>query len=117
MYECERTAGGSLRVTVFVEAWLVNDARLGLAYRDLGTVGGEHLIYELGHRVKDRGGAAAQRIYALGTNLRERGIKAAWYPEWEQGFMTNIQDALLKSTPVDAAITASADLARQLAKG
>jgi hypothetical protein len=31
--------------------------------------------------------------------------------------MTTIQDALLKSTPVDAAITASADLARQLAKG
>jgi len=47
----------------------------------------------------------------------KRGIKAAWYPEWEQGFMTSIQDALLKSTPVDAAITASADLARQLAKG
>jgi ABC-type glycerol-3-phosphate transport system substrate-binding protein len=45
----------------------------------------------------------------------KRGIKATWYSEWEQGFMTHIQDALLKSTTVDAAVTASADLARRLA--
>jgi len=47
----------------------------------------------------------------------KRGIKAAWYPEWEQGFMTHVQDALLKSTTVDAAIASSADLARQLSAG
>lgn len=45
----------------------------------------------------------------------KQGIKAPWYPEWEQGFMTHVQDALLKSTSVDAAIQASADLARRLA--
>ncbi len=45
----------------------------------------------------------------------KQGLKAPWYPEWEQGFMTHIQDALLKSTTVEAAITASADLARKLA--
>lgn len=47
----------------------------------------------------------------------KQGIKAPWYPEWEQAFMTHIQDALLKSTPIDAAITASADFARELAAG
>jgi len=45
----------------------------------------------------------------------KQGLKSIWYPEWEQGFMTHIQDALLKSTSVAAAITASADLARRLA--
>jgi len=44
----------------------------------------------------------------------KQGLKAPWYPEWEQGFMTHVQDALLKSTSVEAAITASADLARKL---
>ena len=46
----------------------------------------------------------------------KQGLKTAWYPEWEQQFMTQIQDALLKSTPVAAAITSSADFARRLAK-
>lgn len=45
----------------------------------------------------------------------KQGIKSTWYPEWELGFMTQVQDALLKSTSVSAAITASADLARRLA--
>jgi ABC-type glycerol-3-phosphate transport system substrate-binding protein len=45
----------------------------------------------------------------------KQGIKAPWYPEWEQGFMSQVQDALLKSTTVEAAIKASADLARKLA--
>lgn len=45
----------------------------------------------------------------------KQGLKQTWYPDWEQGFMTHVQEALLKSTSVTAAIKASADLARQLA--
>lgn len=45
----------------------------------------------------------------------KQGLKAPWYPEWEQGFMTQVQEALLTTTTVEAAISTSADLARRLA--
>ena len=47
----------------------------------------------------------------------KQGLKETWYSEWELFTMGQFQDMLLKNVSVDAAIKASADEARRLAKG
>lgn len=47
---------------------------------------------------------------------QRKGIKSIWYPEWEQYMMSQVQEALIKKTTVKAAITASANEARRLAR-
>jgi len=45
-----------------------------------------------------------------------QGLKAIWYPEWELFMMGQFQDALTRRISVDAAIRASANEARRLAR-
>jgi multiple sugar transport system substrate-binding protein len=54
------------------------------------------------------------RLSALGR--QRKGIKATWYPEWEQAMMGTFQEALLKRVTVRAAITSAANDARRLAR-
>ncbi|MFN8593113.1 MAG: sugar ABC transporter substrate-binding protein [Thermomicrobiales bacterium] len=41
-------------------------------------------------------------------------LQTSWYPEWEQFFWSQLQDALLQKTPAKDALQASADKAREL---
>ena len=41
-------------------------------------------------------------------------LQTSWYPEWEQFFWSQLQDALLQKTPPKDALQASADKAVEL---
>ena len=41
-------------------------------------------------------------------------LQTSWYPEWEQFFWSQLQDALLQKTPPRDALQASADKAVEL---
>lgn len=72
---------------------------------------------EVGDLVKRMTGGDATDFNMLSKIGRQRkGIKTTWYPEWEQFMMSQVQEALIKKITVKAAITASANEARRLAK-
>ena len=48
---------------------------------------------------------------------QKEGVKTFWYPEWEDYWMTQVQEALNKKQSVRDALVASADRARRLARG
>ena len=49
--------------------------------------------------------------------MQKQGVKTFWYPEWEDYWMQQVQDALTKKQSVQDALSASADRARRLARG
>ena len=49
--------------------------------------------------------------------MQKQGVKTFWYPEWEDYWMQQVQDALTKKQSVKDALAASADRARRLARG
>lgn len=54
----------------------------------------------------------------LSAIVRQRqAIKAAWYPEWEYFFMSQVQDCLTRKIGIGEALVASAREARRLRRG
>jgi multiple sugar transport system substrate-binding protein len=65
---------------------------------------------------KMTGGDTAEFLKLSDIAKQRQGIKATWYPEWENFMMTAFQDALQKRTTVKDAVRAAADEARRLRK-
>ncbi|MBC8792558.1 MAG: hypothetical protein C6Y20_13235 [Tagaea sp. CACIAM 22H2] len=65
---------------------------------------------------KMTGGDMDEFLKLSSTAKQKQGIKAVWFPEWEDFWMTQIQEVLTKRQDVRTAIRRTADEARRLRK-